>query len=206
MNKSVQMIVSLSLISVVSGMLLGGLNNLTKETIENNVLKFKKIPAVADIYQLVNGKSSVEERQTLEETLLTEKRFVDLSDGSKLLFFVVRKDNQPYAVTLENSGKGFGGDLGVMTGFNLQTGALVGIGITTLSETPGLGSRVKEDAFRRQFATLGPNPTMKVKKDGGDVDALTGATVSSRAVCQAIENATVVFETNKAQIIETASK
>jgi len=204
MNKSIQMILVLSLIALISGLLLGGLNEMTKETIENNILKFKKIPAVADIYQTVNGTSTAQERLALEENLLAEKRYLDLEDGSQMLFFVIRKEGVPYAITLENSGKGFGGDLGVMTGFELETGNLVGIGITTLSETPGLGTRVKESIFRNQFSNLPAGQNLAVKKDGGSVDAITGATVSSRAVCQAINQSIEAFKKHQASI-KTAS-
>jgi electron transport complex protein RnfG len=206
MNKYTKMILSLSLISLLSGILLGGLDQMTKETIENNILKFKKIPAVAHVYQFVNGTLPESQVPGLEEQLLTEKRYIETEPGKKMLFFVIRRENQPYAVAIEDSGKGFGGDLGVMSGFNLQTGELVGIGITTLSETPGLGARVQEEAFGRQFAKLGPNPVIKVKKDGGDVDAVTGATISSRAVCQAIVNATEVFNEHREQITAAAGQ
>jgi electron transport complex protein RnfG len=57
-------------------------------------------------------------------------------------------------------------------------------------ETPGLGTKMTEPRFSSQF--LGKNPedfTLKVKKDGGQVDAITAATVSSRAYCDAIQRA-----------------
>ena len=65
--------------------------------------------------------------------------------------YVIEKDGKPFAAAIENSGKGFSGDLGVMVGFNLETGDLVGAGVTSHTETPGVGSRTTEESFTIQF-------------------------------------------------------
>jgi electron transport complex protein RnfG len=206
MKSSLQMVFVLSLIAVLSGLGLGGLNELTFETIQINILKFKKIPAVADIYEILSGELSPDERIAVEEGLLSEKRYVDLGETDPSLFFVVRKDGEPFAVALEDYGQGFGGNLGVMVGFEIETGNLVGIGITTMSETPGVGTRVKEKAFVTQFKGMSKDAVLKVKKDGGEVDALSGATVSSRAVAQAMENARAFYTEHREAILEAVNE
>jgi len=202
MGKMIQMIVVLVGISLVSGLALGGLNALTYERAENNILKFKKIPAVADIYQGIAGKLEPAAREELEEKLLADKKVLDLGADKPFVFFVIEKDGRPYAVAIENSGKGYGGNLGVMVGFDLETGDLAGVGITTNSETPGVGSRVTEESFLFQFRGMKGDSVFKVKKDGGDIDAVTGATISSRAVSQGIENARSFFRENEEKIRE----
>ena len=67
-----------------------------------------------------------------------------------------------------------------MIGFDTKTDDLIGIGITTMSETPGVGTRAKEDAFLKQFKGMKKDTVFKVKADGGQVDAVSGATVTSR--------------------------
>jgi electron transport complex protein RnfG len=201
MRQYVQMIVVLSLITLISGLALGGLQQLTWERAQNNILKYKKIPAVADIYEVVSGKLPPAERRAVEEGLLAEKRFLELEQGDPILMFVIRKEGEPYAVALEDYGQGFGGDLGVMTGFHLETGNLVGIGITTMSETPGLGTRVRDEIFTAQFAGMSGEAVFRVKKDGGEIDAVTGATVSSRAVAQAIEQAGRFYGEHREKIL-----
>lgn len=198
------MIVVLTVIALISGLALGGLNNLTYETAQNNILKFKKIPAVANIYKCVQGEGDLDEAALvkLEEELLAEKQIIDLGEEEPLLMFVVKKDNKPHAVAIENFGPGYGGDLGVMVGFNIETDEVVGIGITTLSETPGLGTRVMEDAFTKQFINAPGDTIFKLKKDGGPFDAISGATVSSRAVTQAIEKADAFYDKHKEKILE----
>lgn len=206
MNQSAKMVVVLSVIALVSGVALGGLNSATSEKAANNILKFKKIPAVADIYEAVVGKLDAGARTTLEEQLLKDKRTVDVGGKEPLLFFVISKDDKPVAVAFEDFGQGFGGKLGVMTGFELESGNIAGIGITTMSETPGVGTRAKEKTFTGQFAGMGNDAVIKVKKDGGVVDAVSGATISSRAVADAVNRAKSTFSENRAKIAEAAGQ
>ncbi len=201
MKQTLHMLFVLSGITLLSGTALGGLNEMTAERAANNILKFKKIPAVVNIYQVATGKElSTDERLKVEESLLAEKKLLDLGGKEPVLVFVVEKDDKPYAVALEDFGQGFGGALGVMIGFQLQTGDLVGVGITTLAETPGLGTRVTEQTFTAQFAGMSRDAAIKVKKDGGEIDAISGATISSRAVAQAVAQANTFYKEHQEQI------
>jgi electron transport complex protein RnfG len=187
------MVVVLGVITLASGLSLGALNEATWELAANNVLRFKKIPAVVDIYRAMGQELTPVEHAALEEELLAEKRQVDIGGKDPLLFFVVKEGGEPAAVALEGIGQGFGGDVGVMIGVDLATGGVTGIGVTTMSETPGVGTRVREPAFAAQFAGLPGDTIFQVKKDGGAIDAITGATVSSRAVAAAVTAAMATF-------------
>ena len=206
MKTYIQMVVVLSVIALISGLALGGLQQLTFERAQNNILKFKKIPAVADLYEIVAGKLAPADRMSVEEGLLAEKRFINVDDEEPVLMFVVRKDDKPYAAAIEDYGQGYGGDLGVMVGFELETGKLVGISITTMAETPGVGTLVKEPEFTAQIEGLGPEAVIKLKKDGGEIDAVSGATISSRAVTQAIEKAREFYQEHATAIQEAANQ
>ncbi len=205
MNPSLRMLLVLGGIALVSGTALGALHQATWERAENNVLRFKKIPAVVAIRETFSGPLDAETRAALEEELLAEKRTATLADGSSMLFFVVNREGVPYAAAIENYGQGFGGKLGVMVGIELDTGNLVGMGVTTMSETPGIGTRVHEEGFAGQFAGMSRETIFKVKKDGGDLDAITGATISSRAVAQAVEAAVAVWNENADVIREVST-
>lgn len=206
MANYIRMIIVLSAITLVSGLALGALNEMTYEKAADNVLKFKKIPAVTTIFEAISGPLTAENRVALETELLAEKKNIDLGTGETLLAFVIRKDNAPYAVAIEKFGQGFGGDLGVMSGFKIESGELVGIGITTLAETPGVGSRVTEPVFVAQFSQLSPKAVLKVKKDGGNIDAIAGATISSRAVATAVADAKAFYETHREKIVQAISQ
>jgi electron transport complex protein RnfG len=187
------MVLVLGIITLASGIALGALHEATWELAANNVLKFKKIPAVVEIYRLMGHDLSPADRLGLEERLLAEKRLVDVGANEPLLVFVLQEDGRPSAVALEGAGQGFGGDVGVMVGIGLDSGDVTGIGVTTMSETPGVGTRVREEAFTRQFAGLPAEGTFQVKKDGGTLDSITGATVSSRAVAGAVTSAVATY-------------
>ena len=92
--------------------------------------------------------------------------------------------------------KGFSGKIELMVGF-LDDGTIENTAVLMHKETPGLGDKMdqKKSDFSLQF--IGKNPVdfkLKVKKDGGDVDAITAATISSRAFCDAVQRAYDVFE------------
>ena len=79
-----------------------------------------------------------------------------------------------------------------------KDGTINKVEVTDQKETPGLGTKMAEPAFKNQFE--GKNPAkfvLKVKKDGGDVDAITAATISSRAVCDAIARAYKAYMDSK---------
>jgi electron transport complex protein RnfG len=93
------------------------------------------------------------------------------------------------------SGKGYGGNIGIMVAFNIEKDELAGIGVTTHSETPGLGARSKTDpSFRAQFKGKSINKPVKVRPEGGDIDALSGATVTSKGVCSGVNNSIEIYK------------
>ncbi len=81
-------------------------------------------------------------------------------------------------------GKGYGGDIDILVGLEDET-TIKGITIISQSETPGMGSRIAESAFTSTFAGLNISDVV-LKKDDGQVDGITGATISSRAVVDAV--------------------
>lgn len=89
---------------------------------------------------------------------------------------------------------GFGGALSVMVGITTD-GVVYNTAVLSHSETPGLGAKCQSDeGFLKQFRGLDPSATkLSVKKDGGDIDAITASTITSRAYTLAVANAVKVF-------------
>lgn len=80
--------------------------------------------------------------------------------------------------------KGYGGSIEILVGINLDN-KIVGVKILNHNETPGLGNKIEQKPFLKQL--LNKTATeVKLKKDGGKIDAITGATISSQAVIDAI--------------------
>jgi Na+-translocating ferredoxin:NAD+ oxidoreductase subunit G len=190
MREMIQMVVVLTILSCVSGGLLASIRNETKEKIEYQQLVFVKGPAIRSILQ---GSSN---------DPITD-RFKVQDGETERSFFVGVFDGKASTVTFETSGKGFGGDIGVMVGVNIDDDKIVGVGVTTHSETPGIGSKAKTDAaFSAQFKGMPLKDTFKVKTEGGQVDSLSGATITSRGVSAALTDAGKIYENLKPQIAD----
>ncbi len=200
MREILKMIVVLAVITGVSGLLLAGVNEGTREQRKKQILQFVKGPAVEAVLQGCTNNPL----DDVKEVPLTPEETGGEIDVSPVDIFPGYKDGKLWAVALEDAGTGFGGDIGVIVGIDVETGELVGIGITTNKETPGLGSRVTEEGFRSNFKGISLDDEVQVVPDGGQVDAISGATISSRAVCVAVNNAVAFYKQNKDKILEAA--
>lgn len=80
----------------------------------------------------------------------------------------------------------FSGTLSVMVGVDME-GKCTGVSIVATGETSGLGSNASKPAFKDQF--IGKSGTLAVSKDGGEIDAITGATITSRGVTESVNSA-----------------
>ncbi|SPD72203.1 RnfG2 [uncultured Desulfobacterium sp.] len=188
MREMINMVVVLTILSAFSGGLLAAVRTGTKDRIEQQVLKFQKAPAIKQILSDVSNDP-------------LQDRFKMMDNQQELTFFVGKHDGKPDAVIFETKGKGFGGDIGVMVGVNIETDKIIGVAVTTHSETPGLGSRAKDDPkFVSQFAGMAMDKNFATKKDGGDIDAMSGATVTSKGVCIAAKQAQDIYTRLKPEI------
>ena len=93
-----------------------------------------------------------------------------------------------YAAKGSDAG-GYGGDVVLMVGFRADKRTVECYRTLAAAETPGLGMKLNTPEFAGQFAGKDAAKELKVKKDGGDVEAITSATITSRAVCRAIADA-----------------
>lgn len=118
---------------------------------------------------------------------------VETPDGGELEFFPAKKDGANIGTAVKTYTKnGFGGEVWLMVGFN-PDGTISNYSVLEHKETPGLGSKMdlwftkdgKGSVIGKKPGTTG----LKVSKDGGDVDAITAATISSRAFLDAINRA-----------------
>lgn len=110
-------------------------------------------------------------------------------DGATFRYYAVSKDSAVVAYAIESVTKGFGGDLKLMVGVTAD-GLVYNTSVLSASETPGLGAKCTEDCFAGQFRLWNPaEKKLLVRKDGGDVDAITASTITSRAYTLAIARA-----------------
>ncbi len=194
MREMIKMVVVLTVLSAFSGGLLAAIRDNTKDRIELQQLQFVKGPAIKSIFKGASNDPIA-------------NRF-KIKDGKvERTFFVGVLDGKPKGIAFECFGKGFGGNVGVMVGINLEDDSLLGIGVTTHSETPGLGARAKDDPnFAAQFKGVSIMKPIKVNKDGGQINALSGATITSRAVAAATSQAGEIYKRLKDKLIAQANQ
>jgi electron transport complex protein RnfG len=117
----------------------------------------------------------------------------DASDS--LEFYPATENGKNVGVAVKTFSKnGYGGRIDLMVGFTPE-GKINKISVLDQKETPGLGTKMTDSVFKNQFDGVNPEQfKLKVKKDGGDVDAITAATISSRAFCDAVEKAYKIYK------------
>ena len=131
------------------------------------------------------------------------------ADGSVFTVYPGYKDGDLVGAAGESSSLGFGGELRVLVGFNAK-GDIVDYSLLSHSETPGLGAKASSWFKKGQKGDItGLNPSEKsltVSKDGGQVDAITASTITSRAFLNAVNMAYGAFSGNLADTKTAATQ
>ena len=174
------MFLSLTTICVVAGAILAEVNILTADPIAAS-----KAEALQNAIREVVPEF---DNNPTEEAFMTA-----IAEGDSVKIYPAKKDNKLVGAAVEsNTKKGFSGEIKVIVGFD-TTGKLYNYSVLQHAETPGLGAKMQE-WFRMEGSrsVLGKDLSagpLKVSKDGGSVDAITAATISSRAFLDAINRA-----------------
>ena len=176
----------LTLVAVLCGGILAYVNNVTKPAID----------AQAEL-ALANGLKAVLAADQL--TVNYKDEVVRNVDG-KDLTYVVYKTDKGVAVQSTDP-NGFGGNLTVLVGFN-EAGDILGYTVLAHAETPGLGAKAPDWFQKGQPGCIvGLNPgsaNLTVSKDGGDIDAITASTITSRSFLRAVQQAYNTYKENDA--------
>ena len=187
----INMLLALFVITAVSGGVLGLVYSFTKDAIAEVDLKKNQaaIQAVLPLEGEITYKA---------DTLSYTENGVTTTFPCNLAYDA--QGNFKGAAIKTNEG-GFGGKIEMMVGF-LADGTIKGTSVLSHSETPGLGANMT-GPFKDQFVDKNPASfKLTVKKDGGDVDAITAATITSRAFSKAVNKAYNAFEANKSQFMK----
>lgn len=169
-------------VALITGGILAYINHITEAPI-----KLQAEKTLADGIKAVMGgvQLSVAENDTIKQTI----------KGKEAVFVIhktVDSNKQDLGVAVESTTGGFGGDLKVLVGFD-KDGNILGYTILQHAETPGLGAKA-DKWFQKdgKGSIIGKNPNkdnLTVKKDGGDIDAITASTITSRAFLLAVTQA-----------------
>lgn len=146
--------------------------------------------ALAFSYGVTNPKIQEQAQQALEQSIMNvipgAVKTDSVEKGNMIYYLGTDKDNNLKGIAFKAVGSGFSGPIEVMVGYDPKQGVLTGVEIISMSETPGLGAKIKEADFTGQFTGKSVKDKFIPKED---VDVVTGATISPTAVANAIKSA-----------------
>ncbi len=177
-----RLVIVLTCISLLAALALTGVYALTKGPIEQGQRE-KKEKALQSVLPAYEG--------TVRDTVV-----VDTDNEEIPVHLAIGKNGELCGAGIETyTKKAFAGRFDLMVGFDAE-GTIVNTEVIKAGETPGLGDKINKDKseFAMQFNQQNPAEfQLVVKKDGGDVDAITAATISSRAYCDAVQRAYDIY-------------
>lgn len=184
MNKIIKNTLILTIITVIAGLGLGFVYEITKEPIAQTEEKAKK-----EAWQTVFQDVDADAFQPMDvDQAAAEKTIADLGVKASV-DEVCSAGEDGYVITVTDK-EGYGGDIQITVGVQTD-GTISGVSILSIGETAGLGMRATESVFQEQY--VGKNTDkFYVSKDGGEgepIDAISGATITSRAFTGAVNTA-----------------
>ena len=189
MSEITRMVVVLSLIAGVCSAALTSANYLLDPYVNKQTDYFVRGPALERLFG------------TPAEEVLGNKVVITDELGEVPVFFV-KENDEVSRLAVEAIGRGgYGGDLVLMIGIDLVNDRLTGMETVSHSETPGLGARIEEPAFRRQWQGLPLNQPVAITADGGTIDAISGASTTSRAAASGTNVVLDFVRDNKDEIL-----
>lgn len=197
MPETAKMLIVLTLISGVAGLGLSSVNDITTPLIAENERQF----TLGSINSVMPNTPSPDPCKEFEPIFDNSPDKDAFCVGTSKVYRG-KKDGKIVGIAVESIGeKAYSGTITALVGIHMESGMLTGLEILKHAETPGLGSLIAECAFQQQLVGNGPNDIKwSVVKDGGDVNQLSGATISSRSTLNAIFKAQQIWKNNKEQI------
>ena len=192
------MVLVLTGVAVVMGGVLAGVNHLTEGPIAQ-----QKEKALADGIKAV---------MVCDDLVVTQTDTVLRNDakGKELTYIIYNVKNaqgNDLGAAVESTTGGFGGNLKVLVGFNPE-GTILGYTLLEHAETPGLGAKADkwfQKGGKGDIIGKSPSEPLTVSKDGGQVDAITASTITSRAFLMAVNNAYNAYKVTPAADAESGA-
>jgi len=209
MSRSLHPIIRSSLllgsIALMGTALLAGVNELTHE----RIIEQEKLRVLQQLNEIVPAASF---NNDLLEDLIEVDDEAFFQHPATVTVYRARMDGQPVAVMMiVTAPDGYNGDIRLLAGID-ASGAVLGVRVVSHKETPGLGDPIEVEksgwilGFTNKSLRNPDSPGWAVRRDGGQFDQFTGATISPRAVVRAVHRALLYFETNKQTLFDTPAK
>jgi electron transport complex protein RnfG len=191
MKETLRLVVVLTAICLFAGLLLAWVSGITEAPIKA-AARAEKTAAIRTVLPEFDNEPDA------------DARTID-AGGRAWTFYIGRKEGRFVGAAFETmSNAGYGGEIAVMVGVNAAD-EVTAIEILRAKETPGLGAKIADPTFKALFAGKHAGRTnWKVRKDQGEIDELTAATISSRAVVAAVKEGLDVYLARRGEIVEGA--
>ena len=192
------MVLVLTGVAVIMGGILAYVNHLTEGPIAE-----QKSKALADGIKSVMGVDGI----TVAKTDTVRKNDAKGKDMTFIIYQTQDAQKQDLGAAVESTTGGFGGDLKVLVGFDPE-GNILGYTLLEHAETPGLGAKADkwfQKGEKGDIIGKSPAEPLTVSKDGGQVDAITASTITSRAFLLAVNNAYNAYKATPATDSETGA-
>ena len=194
MKDILRLIVVLTCLCIVSAIALAKIYDLTKGPIAHQ----KRLEVLRAIKTVLPSYDNEPDRDMVKLAMGVDKKGEEIQG----VFYRGRKGGRLVGVAFKViSPEGYGGNIEVMVGL-LPNGTIHGVEVLSHLETPGLGAKIREAKFKDRFKKRNlSNTAWAVKKDAGDIDGITGATISSRAVIKAVKEGLEFYRDHEASIV-----
>lgn len=172
-------------------------NVILKYSLIVSVFAFFAALIIGIVYQFTEPKISDNKINVENQSIILvagekAKTFKRVQEEDYNYVVVYNEDEDQIGYVLKVTKRGYSSDIKMLVGLDQQLN-IIGLKILEQTETPGLGSRIEESNFLKQFINKNAEK-MDLTKDEGDIDAITGATISSRAVVSGIKEEILKFK------------
>ncbi|MBI5039150.1 MAG: RnfABCDGE type electron transport complex subunit G [Nitrospirae bacterium] len=176
-----RLIIVLTVICLVATIALARVYDITKGPIAEQE-RLRTVSAIKAVLPAFNNDIDKDAREVV---VGRDKKDRDI----KIKFYTGKMDEVPVGVAFQMTAPdGYAGDISILMGVTPE-GKITGIEIISQRETPGLGNKILQEVWRGEFKgrSLEDGPKLAVKKDGGEIDQFSGATISPRAVANVVK-------------------
>jgi electron transport complex protein RnfG len=203
-NTRFSALVTVTLVAIVAGVLITASFELSRERIVAN----QRAQLLATLHEVLAPDSYDNDLEASRQLIVAPEL---LGTREPVEVFVATRIGQPVAALFTSiAPRGYNGPIELLVGV-AKDGTVTAVRVTQHRETPGLGDAIERDRSnwiegftgRRLDAPVLAN--WRVRKDGGEFDAITGATVTPRAIVEAVRNTLIYFRDNSDSLFETAA-
>ncbi|TDO98810.1 electron transport complex subunit RsxG [Marinomonas balearica] len=192
--------IGLGIFAVLTAGLIAITHQVTESTIKENIIQ-----AQIDAFNEILPKNRYD--NDLPNSMIELAPDPLLGSPDPITAFIAKKDSQVSAIIFETvAPQGYNGNLNLLVSID-RNGVVTGTRVISHKETPGLGDKVdlKKSNWILSFANTSlrspEQDKWHVKKDGGDFDQFTGATITPRAIVRAVKNTLMYFDKNQAELL-----